>query len=217
MHPQLGQALPVAVQPPGGCQSTKLVELQTGLLQGCRRWWVDPMQVPAKGIAPLGQLQGQGQGIYLEQLRWIESGTTLLFSGRPEAQAATWPQAPGPAGPLISAGLACGYGDEAIKSTSGIEAVAAAQTTVDHQRYPGQGEGTLSDGSGEHHLARGAAGRADSAALGLQGQVAVQGNALHALMAGLSPVGGGDRPAAVLDLPLPGEENQHGFAVAARL
>ena len=162
-------------------------------------------------------MQGQGQGIYLEQLRWIESGTALLFSWRPEAQAATWPQAPGPAGPLISAGLACGYGYEAIKSTSGIEAVAAAQTTVEHQGYPGQREGTLSYGSGEHHLARGAAGRANSAALGLQGQVAVQGNALHAPMAGLSPVGSGDCSAAVLDLPQPGEENQHCFALAALL
>ena len=175
------------------------------------------MQVAAKGIAPLGQLQGQGQGIYLQQLRWIEGGTALLFSGRPEAQAATWPQAPGPAGPLLSAGLAGGHGDEAIKSASRIEAVAAAQTTVEHQGYPGQREGTLSDGSGEHHLARGAAGRANSAALGLQGQVAVQGNALHAPRAGLAPVGGGDRPAAVLDLPQPREENQHGFAVAALL
>jgi hypothetical protein len=48
------------------------------------------MEVGAKGIAPLGQLKSQRQGIHLQQFRWIESGTALLFGRRPEAQTTAW-------------------------------------------------------------------------------------------------------------------------------
>ena len=56
-------------------------------------------------------------------------------------------------------------------------------------------------------------GRADGAALGRQGQVAVQGHAVDRL----PPAGGSDGPAAGLDLPQARQEHQHGFALAPLL
>ena len=170
---QLGQPLTMDVQSSLRVEGAELLQALAGLLQGGRSGRVEPGQVCPQGIAPLGQLQSQGKGIDLQQLRRVVGGAPLLFGGRPQAQAAAGAEAAGPAGPLLGAGLASGHGHQSVEATAGIEAGAATQAAVDHQGDAREGKGALGDGGRQHHLACRLAGRPDRATLGGQGQVSV--------------------------------------------
>ena len=121
-------------------QGPQLNQPGPGFLQAGRGRGVQPVQVPAQGIAPLGQLQGQGQGVARQQFGFIVERAPLLFRGRPQPQAAAGAQPPGPAGPLLSTGLAGGHGDQSVKPPGRVEAAAAAQAAVHHQGDSGNGE-----------------------------------------------------------------------------
>ena len=156
-------------------------------------------------------MQGQWQGIGLQQFGLIKAGATLLFGWAPQADAATGAQAARPPSPLLGAGQAGWHGDQAIHAAVGIEAGAAAETAVDHQGYPFDGERALGDRGGQHNLALRALGWGDGLALGCQGQVAVEGHPLDRR----PPVAGRDGPFAGLDLPQTRQKHQHRFVACA--
>ena len=156
-------------------------------------------------------MQGEWQGIDLQQLGGIKAGSALLLRRTPEPQAAPRPQPAGPSGPLFGAGQAGGHGDQPIHAALGIKAGAAAQAAIDHQPHPGQGEGAFGDRGGQYHLALGGWGGGNGLALGGQGQVAVEGHTVDRR----PPVRGANGPQAGLDFPLARQKHQHGFMVDA--
>ena len=207
MHAQAGQLPAVGIQGAVRIEGAQLMQQPLAFQQVGLGRWLKPGERLAQAGTPFGELKHQRSRIGLHH-RWrVEGGAALLLRRAPEPQGATGAQAAGSAGALLGTRQAGGHCDQALHAAHRIEAAAAAEPAVDHEAHAFDGERAFGNGGGQHHLAGGASGAADDLALFGQRQIAVQQAELHVVR----PAGAGDGLLAEPQLPLAGQEHQHGF------
>ncbi len=79
MEPQPAELATVGREGPCGIEAPQLLQQQACLPQTGRRWRIQPGQLLAQGVAPLGQLQGDRHRVGLQQFRRIEGRTARLL------------------------------------------------------------------------------------------------------------------------------------------
>jgi len=204
MHAQARHGAPVSGDRSRAIERAETPQQVARAREHGRRRLVQPRERPCVAGAPVGELEGEGCEIGIDDLRGCEGGERRVCTLAPRAIADAVLGAPGSALTLLGRSPRDALGLEATHAGGRIEACAPHQSRVDHHAHARYGETGLRDIGREHELARATGGWRERGVLRFGRELAVQRQHDHAR--------GGrglEQRLHAADLTRPGQEHQH--------